>query len=416
MTLPRISVVTPSYNQARYLEESIRSVLCQEYPNLEYIVIDGGSSDGSVGIIDKYRSLLARAVSEPDRGQAHAVNKGMSMAGGDILAFLNSDDLYLPGALYSAARYFVDHPDVEMIYAHAHRVDASGRVFERRVAPEFDLARLLRSCFIRQPTVFMRRSLWDRVGPFDESLHRCMDYDYWLRASRVTRPGPADFWAAADRFHADAKSSGPMADTLREETAAVDRFLEKSGISQSQPDLVRFALLPRLLILAGEASGATDAERAQSLARLASMAPPSLDELVEVIGGHDEYAGSRYMASSTGIVERADVYHVLPPLVQGGIAGLETATEAQRRLSVLSRLRSAQSWGLPSRSFAVARALAREPWLIGSRPFWVQMARQSRAGRTLVPLVALARGRLVPPAQLWAGATTGQGKGGKLGL
>lgn len=387
MSLPRISIVMPSYNQASYLEEAIRSVLSQGYPNLEYIMIDGGSSDASTEIIERYRSCFAYAVSEPDRGQTHAVNKGMERATGDVVAFLNSDDLYLPRALHSVARYFTEHPDAEMIYASALRTDAAGKVFERVVAPDFDLERLLRTCYIRQPAVFMRRSLFDRAGLFDESLRRCMDYDYWLRVSRVTTPHPVRFWAAADRFHFEAKSSGPISDTLREQVRVVGRYLDETGLATQRPELARSALLPRLLILAGEGSGAGEDERAAYLTRLRSMPRPSLGELVDTIGGHDGYSGSRYM-SRDARTRRVDTFRVVPALLHGEIVAPELASEALRRLSILADLRSAVVNNSGLYPLQAARSIARNRWLVGTRPFWVYTARGYSQGRNLAVVLA----------------------------
>lgn len=180
--LPKMSIVTPSYNQGHFLEETILSVLNQGYPELEYILVDGGSSDGSVDIIEKYAQQLAYWVSEPDNGQSHAINKGFRRATGDILAWLNSDDLYLPGALQTVGRFLAEHPEVDMIYGDQVDIDEMGRVFRATRSLNFSkLGLLSRAASIPQPTFFMRRHVYEQVGGLDETLDWCMDYEYVLR-------------------------------------------------------------------------------------------------------------------------------------------------------------------------------------------------------------------------------------------
>lgn len=180
--LPTISIVTPSYNQAAFLEQTILSVLNQGYPNLEYIIMDGGSTDGSVDIIRKYADRLAYWVSEPDQGQADAINKGWQRSHGEIVAWLNSDDTYEPGALQAATECFVARPDVYLVYGDMNFVDDEGNVFERFHAPDFDLRTFIGdSCYIRQPTTLFRRAALEQVGTLDTRLHYAMDYDLFIR-------------------------------------------------------------------------------------------------------------------------------------------------------------------------------------------------------------------------------------------
>ena len=179
---PAISIVTPSYNQDLFIEETIRSVLLQGYPNLEYIIIDGGSSDGTLKIIKKYEKWLSYWVSEPDSGQSEAINKGWTAAAGDILAWLNSDDTYTEDALFAVAEFFEKNPQVDMLYGNCRMIDETGRFIKMAPATEFDLKKLVcNQWIIPQQSTFIRRSAFDRLGKLDENLHLTMDWEYWLR-------------------------------------------------------------------------------------------------------------------------------------------------------------------------------------------------------------------------------------------
>ena len=179
---PRITVVTPSYKQGQYLEETIRSVLLQGYPNLEYIVIDGNSPDNSVEIIKKYAPWLYYWVSEPDSGQTNAINKGFARSTGAIMGWLNSDDLLLPGALQRIARAFVDNPQLELVTGFRKNIDEHSRVTSNFVRDPPTIYYMRHYCCVAQETTYWRRSLWEALGSLDESLHFAMDYEYWLRA------------------------------------------------------------------------------------------------------------------------------------------------------------------------------------------------------------------------------------------
>ncbi|MCC6730585.1 MAG: glycosyltransferase [Chthonomonadales bacterium] len=179
---PRISVVTPSYNQADFLEETIQSVLNQEYPNLEYMIIDGGSTDGSVDIIRRLEDRLAWWVSEKDRGQAHAINKGLERATGDVFAFLNSDDLYTAGALRRVGAAFRENPPA-LLYGKCRYVDAEGAPMDEfPFHPALDLETVLADNLLPQPSAFVRMDVCREVGRFDETMHYAFDHDYWVRA------------------------------------------------------------------------------------------------------------------------------------------------------------------------------------------------------------------------------------------
>jgi len=181
-TFPLVSIVTPSFNQARYLEATVRSVISQDYARLEYIIVDGGSTDGSVGIIQKHESQLAWWVSEKDQGQTDAINKGFAGARGEILAWLNSDDTYEPGAISSAVNFLLAHPEVGLVYGDANYINMDGSMIGRFPAAQTDLMRLRRGyVHIPQQTAFFRASLWRAVGPLDPSFYFAMDYDLWVR-------------------------------------------------------------------------------------------------------------------------------------------------------------------------------------------------------------------------------------------
>ncbi len=205
---PLISIVTPSFNQAKYLEATIQSVLGQDYPNLEYIIVDGGSTDGSLDIIHSYQDQLAWWISEPDQGQTDAINKGFTRARGDILAWLNSDDTYQPGAVTEAVSYLRANPEVGLVYGDTKFIDAGGRVIGQFNAKQTDYRRLRRGgVYIPQQAAFWRGALWRQVGPLDPSFYFAMDYDLWVRLARVAeiRYLPGKYWANF-RLHDDAKT------------------------------------------------------------------------------------------------------------------------------------------------------------------------------------------------------------------
>jgi glycosyltransferase involved in cell wall biosynthesis len=184
----KISIVTPSYNQGRFIEETICSVLEQDYPAIEYIIVDGGSTDHTVEIIRKYEDRLAWWVSEKDQGQTDAINKGFARATGDILAWINSDDTYLPGAFRQAVQFLHEHPDVGMVYGDANLVDEHGAFLSQFPARQTDYARLQRGfVHIPQQASFFRAELWRKVGPLDPSFYFAMDYDLWVRLAKISK-------------------------------------------------------------------------------------------------------------------------------------------------------------------------------------------------------------------------------------
>ena len=208
MTRPLISIITPSFNQARYIETTIRSVLDQDYPALEYIIVDGGSHDGSAEIIQRHAARLAWWVSEPDKGQTDAINKGFSQARGEILAWINSDDTYEPGALSAAADYFTQHPKAGLVYANTNFIDENGRKIGRFPAAQTDYRRLKQGyVHIPQQAAFFRADLWRQVGPLDPDFYFAMDYDLWVRLAKLVPPVylPTQTWANF-RLHTSGKT------------------------------------------------------------------------------------------------------------------------------------------------------------------------------------------------------------------
>jgi glycosyltransferase involved in cell wall biosynthesis len=217
-----VSIVTPSYNQGHYIEETIQSVLNQDYPNLEYLVVDGGSRDNTVEILKKYEGRLTW-ISEKDQGQADAINKGFQMAKGAIVAWLNSDDTYLPGAVSTSVRYFEAHPEVGMLYGEGYHIDADGAILERYYTEPFDYQRLSEVCFICQPTVFLRTEVIRTVGPLDITLDYCMDYEYWMRIAKRFRIGYLEEYLANSRLHFDSKTLSKRLEVHRETLQVVKR-------------------------------------------------------------------------------------------------------------------------------------------------------------------------------------------------
>ncbi len=226
---PKISIVTPSYNQGQFIEETIRSTLLQGYPNLEYIIFDGGSTDDSVEIIKKYEPWLTYWASEPDRGQSHAINKGLKRVSGEVIAYLNSDDIYLSGTLQRALSYMTDQKEVDLVYGDCCVInDESQTVSVWRSRP-FDLLVELCQNFIYQPTVFMKREVFEVIGFFDEELHHTMDVDYWLRAATQMRFGYLPSELAGFRITAGSKTGTSLLPFAAERERTLEKFFDSTA-------------------------------------------------------------------------------------------------------------------------------------------------------------------------------------------
>ncbi len=208
---PKISIVTPSYNQGRFLSRTIASVLDQKYPALEYIVQDGGSTDDSLAILKRFDRHLSFWESHPDGGQARAINLGLQKATGDILAYLNADDLLLPGSLVRIAGFFQENPQVDVIYGHRILIDSNGNDIGRWVLPPHSTLAFLWQDFIPQETLFWRRRIWEKVGGLNESLRFAMDWDLILRFFQAgARFARIPCFLGAFRIHASQKTSSKM--------------------------------------------------------------------------------------------------------------------------------------------------------------------------------------------------------------
>lgn len=213
--LPRITIITPSYNQGHFIEETIRSVLLQGYPKLEYIIIDGGSTDNTVEIIKRYEPWITYWVSESDRGQTHAINKGIAQATGEILAYLNSDDYYLPGTLFKVAEYFYEFPQTDLLHGICRYVNQQGEKIGEQFGNIQTLEEILdlwdvwwkKRQFV-QPEVFWTRRITEKVGLFQEELNYVMDYEYWCRVFQANSVvGKIDVEFSCFRFTDTQKSN-----------------------------------------------------------------------------------------------------------------------------------------------------------------------------------------------------------------
>lgn len=228
---PLVSIITPSFNQAAYLEHTLRSVFSQDYPQIEHIVVDGGSTDGSLEIIQSYASKLAWWVSERDEGQAAAINKGLVRARGEVVAWLNSDDLYLPGAVAGAVKALQTYPQAGMVYGDAISINASGCPIKALKFPDWGLEQLIGFRIICQPAVFMRRSALQAAGGLDPKYHYMLDHHLWIRlAQKASVKHVSAFWAAA-RHHPAAKNVAQAVKFGRETLQLLDWMKSEPGLA-----------------------------------------------------------------------------------------------------------------------------------------------------------------------------------------
>jgi glycosyltransferase involved in cell wall biosynthesis len=229
---PLVSVITPSYNQAAYLEQAMRSVLEQGYPALEYLVVDGGSKDGSTAIIKRHSDRLAWWVTEKDRGQADAINKGLRRAKGEIIAWLNSDDLYMPGTVRKAVETFQKHPRAAMVHGDVLAIDGKGDPINLMRYGDWGLRGLMRFQIIGQPAVFMHRSALQKAGFLDLEYHYLLDHQLWLR---VAQHGDIAYvpetWAKA-RYHLQAKNVAHAAEFGAEAYRIVEWMRKQPGLTR----------------------------------------------------------------------------------------------------------------------------------------------------------------------------------------
>lgn len=213
--LPLVSVVTPSYNTAKFLRETIESVLTQDYPRVEYIVMDGGSSDGTLAILREYEGRLAY-VSERDAGAADAINKGFRRSSGSIFTYLNADDTFLPGAISAGVAALAENPGAAVVYGDGFWVEADGRTIGPYPAKPYDARLLEQECFICQPASFIRREAFEQAGLMDGGRQFTFDYDLWIRIARLYSMKKIDRFLATSRMHRDNKTVGQRRGVLQE--------------------------------------------------------------------------------------------------------------------------------------------------------------------------------------------------------
>lgn len=230
----QFSIIIPSFNQGKFLRQTIESILDQSYPSVEIIVVDGGSTDESVEVLRSFGNKI-RWQSEPDRGQTHAINKGIAQASGDILAYLNSDDYYLPGTLQKVVTAFETNTAANWLTGDYEIVDVEGKPMQSpigwykrvcRKALSFSLLSILNP--IAQPSTFFRRRLVDQLGPFDEALRYTMDYDYWMRAIQVQKPIVLTDKLSAFRIHPTSKGGSQFRQQFAEELQVAKKYQKRA--------------------------------------------------------------------------------------------------------------------------------------------------------------------------------------------
>lgn len=256
MTLPKITIVTPSYNQGQYLEETIESILDQQYPNLEYIIVDGCSNDCSLSVIRRYEKHLSFWVSEKDRGQTHAINKGFKIATGEIVNWINSDDLLEPGALQCLADNMHRNNEAGVYYGDYRAIDSkSETIYARRVGHHTSSGLYWGRQLSSQPAVFFRRELLDKYGFLDETHHFCMDIEYWVRlAKNGVKFHQIKTPLGVTRVHGDAKTTNLQHVLHDEHKQLLRRYGSLSYMTKgSKSEDLYFTMMNRLwrLISAG---------------------------------------------------------------------------------------------------------------------------------------------------------------------
>jgi glycosyltransferase involved in cell wall biosynthesis len=229
VTTERVSIVTPSYNHAQFIERTVRSVVQQNYRNIEYIIMDGGSRDGTLRILEPYEDRISQLVSEKDDGQADAIAKGFLRSTGGIMAYLNSDDVLGPGTVEFVVSFFREHPQIDAIYSHRIGIDPDDRVIWYWILPAHHNYLMKRWDLIPQETCFWRRSLWERAGNVDKTFRFAMDYDLFVRFMNRGRFHRVNRFLGAFRWHPEAKSTQLLATTGRDEIA---RIWAKYGLRQ----------------------------------------------------------------------------------------------------------------------------------------------------------------------------------------
>ena len=217
---PLVSVVTPCLNMAKYLEQTIESVLSQDYPNIEYIVIDGGSTDGTIEILEKYKGKL-RYMTGKDKGASDAVQRGFLLSHGSIFAYLPADDTYYPGAVRSAVAHLIEHEEHAGIYGEGMWTDEEGKSLGLYPTLDFNPEDLAKSCYVCQPASFVRRDVYATLGGLDADLHYAFDYDFWLRLSKFYTLKRINVLFANSRMRLDNKTLGRRSQVFKENMQVV---------------------------------------------------------------------------------------------------------------------------------------------------------------------------------------------------
>jgi glycosyltransferase involved in cell wall biosynthesis len=273
-----VSIVTPAYNQASFLEETIASVLGQDYPRIEYAVIDDGSTDETPTVLERYRGRL-RAVSRPNKGQTATINEGFAAASGDVLLWLNSDDTLLPGAVSAAVRHFEEHPEDGIVYGDTLFTDAAGRPLRRSRAQErFEYDRFVRRCEnpIPQPSAFLRKRVVEDIGTLDPHFYYFMDWDFWLRAGLRHRIAYMPTTLSTYRLHDASKTVARQAEVAPELEYMYARFFARDDLPEPVRRLRREAMACMLLTSAGYFARGGRPEDASRAGRRALRTYPEL--------------------------------------------------------------------------------------------------------------------------------------------
>ncbi len=246
---PSFSIVTPSYNQGEFIEDTIKSVLSQGYQDLEYIVVDAGSTDDTHRILAKYQGQIDKIIIEPDNGPADAIHKGWKSANGDILAYLNSDDIYLPGAIHKVADSFSREAHINMICGNELRINSDGNILGQSSIEHVDYCSLLSLCFIPQPSVFVRKSILAEAGDINPQMKFIFDFDLWVRIAKKHTIRCIPDLLSATRWHENTITLKRRADIVGELNDLISREIlsEPCAVSPAQK---RFILgkLNRLLM------------------------------------------------------------------------------------------------------------------------------------------------------------------------
>jgi glycosyltransferase involved in cell wall biosynthesis len=230
MTSPKISIVTPSYNQGKFIERTILSILNQDYKNFEYIIMDGGSTDETLEILKKYDDKIIWK-SEKDNGQSDAINKGIKMTTGEIIAYLNSDDTYEPGALKKVAEFFENNPDKKWVYGKCKIINEKDQeirkwitAYKNFLLKNYSYKKLLTENFISQPATLWRKELHQELGYFNEKENFCMDYEFWLRLGEKYDAGVIDDYLANFRYYSNSKSGAVNKQQFRDQLRLAQKY------------------------------------------------------------------------------------------------------------------------------------------------------------------------------------------------